>query len=122
MYTFIEEMHLTQKRFTWTSYHHPSTQSWPTWPSTAIPGEGQNPDPYLEVLCNVPGVENVRIAHRVEDVKQAAYIIRKFYYLLCLLEPATPIKSYTDIKGVVIYTCGGDNDPSGYPLTPYTYF
>jgi hypothetical protein len=78
---FDDHIRMMQKRLTWTSFHHLSTQSWPTWPSAAIPGEGQNPDPYFEVLCNVPGVENVRIARKVEDVKQAAYIVRKFYYL-----------------------------------------
>jgi hypothetical protein len=105
---FDDHIRMMQKRLTWTSFHYPSTQSWPTWPSAAIPGEGQNPDPYFEVLCNVPGVENVRIARKVEDVEQAAYIVRKFYCLLCLSKPATRAASCTDLESAVIYTCRGD--------------
>lgn len=99
---------LMQKRLTWTLFHHLSTQSWPAWPSAVIPREGQNPDPYFEVLYNVPGVENVRIARKVEDVEQAAYIVRKFYYLLYLSKPATRAASYTNLGSAVIYTCRGD--------------
>jgi hypothetical protein len=82
---------LVPKRLTWTSFHHPSTQSWPPWPSAAIPGEGQNPDPYFDVFCNVPGVENVRIARNVEDVEQATYIVRKFYCLFSKVQPYTRV-------------------------------
>ncbi|KAF2663355.1 hypothetical protein BT63DRAFT_461464 [Microthyrium microscopicum] len=64
-----------QKRLTWTLFHHASTKPWPTWPNGTLPREGQNLDPYFEVLCHVPGVENVRIGRKVEDVDQAAYIV-----------------------------------------------
>jgi len=53
-------------------------------------------------------VENVRIARKVEDVEQAAYIVREFYCLLCLSKPATRAASCTDLESAVIYTCGGD--------------
>jgi hypothetical protein len=108
MNSFDDNIRLMQKRLTWTSFHHPSTQPWPRWPSAAIPGEGQNPDPYFEVLCNVPGVENVRIARKVEDFEQAAYIVREFHHLLCLSKPHTLVASYTDLENAVIYTCGGN--------------
>lgn len=109
MLMFLEDdTGMIQKRFTWTLFHHLSTQSWPTWPSAAIPGEVQKPDPYLEVLCNVPGVENVRIARRVEDATQAAYIICKFYHLLCLSKPATRAASCTGLESAIIYTCRED--------------
>lgn len=107
MTTTIRKIWRMEKRFTWTSFHLPSTQSWPTWPSTAIPGEHQNPDPYLGVLCNVPGVENVRLARRVEDVEQAAYIVREFYCPSYLSKPVTRAASCTDLEGAIIYTCGG---------------
>lgn len=77
-----------RQRTTWTSFHLPSTQPWPTWPSAAIPGEDQTQDPYLGVLAHVPGVENVRLARRVEDVEQAAFIVRKSYYPLYLSNPS----------------------------------
>lgn len=68
----------TQKRTTWTSFHLPSTQPWPTWPSASIPEGDRDPDPYLGILSNVSGVENVRLARRVEDVEQAAYVVLEF--------------------------------------------
>jgi hypothetical protein len=67
-----------QKRLTWTTFHLSSAKPWPTWPDAAVPGGTQYSDLYLGLLCNVPGVKNVRLGRRVEDVEQAAFIIREF--------------------------------------------
>ncbi|KAF1978473.1 hypothetical protein BU23DRAFT_564065 [Bimuria novae-zelandiae CBS 107.79] len=45
------------------------------WPDAAETGEIQYSNSYLGPLCNVQGVENVRLARRVKDVEQAAFII-----------------------------------------------
>lgn len=72
-----------QKRLTWTSFHLPSTQPWPIWSDVTVPEDNQSLDPHLGYLCNVQGVENVRLARRVENAEQAAFIIRKF--IVCLV-------------------------------------
>jgi hypothetical protein len=68
MITTDRDIRKMEKRLTWTYFYLPSTESWKEL--------GQ--DPYLGVLCSVPGVENVRLARRAEDVEQAAYIVCEF--------------------------------------------
>jgi hypothetical protein len=78
MITTDRDIRKMEKRLTWTLFYLPSTESWPPLPSTSATGKELGQDPYLGVLCSVPGAENVRLARRAEDVEQAAYIVCKF--------------------------------------------
>jgi hypothetical protein len=71
----VDEM---QKRMLWTFFRLPSTQLWPAWPDTAVPGEEKHSDLYLGPLSDTPGLENVRLGRRVEEAEHAAFITRKF--------------------------------------------
>ncbi|OAL54201.1 hypothetical protein IQ07DRAFT_584781 [Pyrenochaeta sp. DS3sAY3a] len=71
----LDDIRKQQKRLTWTPFHLPSTQPWPIWSDITVPENNESLDPHLGYLCNVQGVENVRIARRVENVEQAAFII-----------------------------------------------
>jgi hypothetical protein len=97
MITTERDLRKMRKRITWTSFDLPSAQHWPTWRDAAISGEFENPDPYLGVLQHVPGVENVRLARRVENPEQAAYVVREFY---------RPIIFIRSVARVITYICG----------------
>ncbi|KFZ09742.1 hypothetical protein V501_05498 [Pseudogymnoascus sp. VKM F-4519 (FW-2642)] len=57
-----------ERRTTWTRFHLPRGQDWPTWsPSHSGPHRGP--------LTGVPGISNVWLGRKVEDSEQAALII-----------------------------------------------
>ena len=62
----------TAKRYdrvtTWTRFHLPREQEWPTW-SVA------HPDVHVGPLADVAGSSGVLLGRMVEDPEQAAYII-----------------------------------------------
>ena len=53
---------------TWTRFHLPLEQEWPTWPVTRL-------DVHVGPLADVEGVRKVSLGRMVEDLEQAAYII-----------------------------------------------
>ena len=63
---------MTAKRYdrvtTWTRFHLPREQEWPTW-SVA------HPDVHVGPLADVAGSSVVLLGRMVEDPEQAAYII-----------------------------------------------
>lgn len=63
---------MTAKRYrrvtTWTRFHLPQEQEWPTWTVA-------HPDVHVGPLADVGGAWNVALGRMVEDPTQAAYII-----------------------------------------------
>jgi hypothetical protein len=106
MITTDRDLRKMRKRITWTSFHLPSTQPWPTWAGQAIAGGNETTDPYRGVLHKVPGLENVRLARRAEDVEQAAYILRQFYRPIISIELITHARPCIDLKSSIVYICG----------------
>ncbi|KFZ24804.1 hypothetical protein V502_00714 [Pseudogymnoascus sp. VKM F-4520 (FW-2644)] len=56
------------RRTTWTRFHLPRGQDWPTWSTS-------HSDPHRGPLTDVAGIKNVWLGRRVEDSEQAALII-----------------------------------------------
>jgi hypothetical protein len=57
---------------TWTRFHLPKVQEWPTWPVT-------HEDVHVGPLAGVKGIRKVSVGRIVENPEQAAYVIGEFY-------------------------------------------
>lgn len=64
-----------RRRVTWTRFHLPREQEWPTW-TTAASNSGSDDVALLGPLAGVEGCEKVWLGRQVDDPGKAALIVR----------------------------------------------